>query len=551
MFLATKEQMRELDRVTIEELAVPGELLMESAGAAVARYAVDVMHSSGIRDPRILIVCGAGNNGGDGFVAARHLVDHVVALDVFMLSAPTSLKGDALANYERLSAFPARVHDGSSPTSLERLELLAGGADLIIDAIFGTGLDRPVEGHPRAAIEAIARAGQPVLAVDMPSGLDANTGRIHGVALRADHTVTFAVAKQGQLLFPGRSLVGRLRVEGIGIPVGLAPRVGLQSEVLSDGAFLRLLGPRPDDAYKQSFGHVFIAAGSRGKAGAALLAGRGAARTGAGLVTILSDPETATSLAGRYPDLMVSGAIGGAPSETFDPEAVISDALERADVWVIGCGFGIGDERRALLRRVLEAARVPVVLDADALAMVAEEPSLLDYVEGRPLILTPHPGELRRFAAFKGGLDAEADPVESLRRFATSHRLTLVAKGATTLIAASDGRVFFNVSGSPAMATAGSGDVLAGVTGALAAADRARVLDPAEIAAGAVALHARAGESLEARFGLRAATASDYDEALTEVLGRAERVLADRGHGASAEPGESPGVQADRPRRRS
>jgi NAD(P)H-hydrate epimerase len=508
MYVLTRAEMQEADRITIAELGVPGALLMESAGGAVARHVADFAGTSGGRGFSVLVVAGAGNNAGDGFVAARHLIDVATRVDVALLLPAEQLTGDARDNLERLKSFPVAVHDCSTPGALDDLALLTDQADVVVDAVFGTGLTRAIQGHLFHALELVGRRARHVVAVDLPSGVDADTGRIHGIALKAEVTVTFALPKQGHFLFPGRELVGRLFVEPMGIPAGLAPRLKARGRLLSDRDVAPFFGPRAPDSHKKDHGHLFVAAGSPGKAGAALLACTAAARVGAGLVTLLTDDQTRCSLQGLRPDLMV--------------ETLGREERSRADAWVAGCGMGTDAAAQAFLEGLLAEAQAPVVLDADALTLLARHPALLGQSAARvPLVLTPHPAEMRRFPSLPEAL-AE-DPVAALRQFATGHGVTVLLKGATTLVAAPDGRVWFNVVGSPAMATAGSGDVLAGLIGGMLVQDKGRHL-AAEVTAAAVTLHGRLGERLEAEFGQRGATAADYERVLPEVVRAFERL---------------------------
>jgi len=519
MYVVTNAQMRELDRITIDELKVPGELLMENAGAAVARRAVELLQAAGVSSPVVLVVAGSGNNAGDGFVAARHLVDHVAGLRVALLAAPDRLQGDARANYERLAGFPVERHAVTDEAALPALDDLLAEADLVVDAVFGTGLDRPVTGFLATALEHVGRRARRLLAVDIPSGVDGDTGRIHGVALKADATVTFALPKRGHLLFPGRGLAGTLFVEPMGIPVGLAPRLGLSTVLLSDAHVLPFVGPRPRDSHKGTFGHLCVAAGSPGKAGAALLAAGAASRVGAGWVSVLTDPDTRRVLEGRQPELMVDEIVGPLDDARGKATGVLpafEAFVQKADAWVVGCGLGLDGPRKALVARVLADSRAPVVLDADALTILAREPDLLKHrPQGAATILTPHPGELRRLEPAAAAPDA--DTAALAERWAARHGVVVVLKGATTVVAGPDGRTFVGITGGPAMATAGTGDVLAGMIGGLLAADQG-VHAAVEVAAAAVQLHGRLGTVLEARLGQRAVTAADFAAVLPSVL---------------------------------
>jgi len=323
--------------------------------------------------------------------------------------------------------------------------------------------------------------------------------------------------------------VGTLYVEPMGIPVGLAPRLGLSTVLLSDYHVLPFLGPRPRDSHKGTFGHLFVAAGSPGKAGAALLAAGAAARVGAGWVTVVTDAETRRTLEGRQPEIMVDEVLGSFDGARDKPVALLpalEGFLAKADAWVLGCGLGIDGVRKALLARVLRESRAPVVLDADGLTMLAKEPDLLTTrPAGATTILTPHPGEFQRLEPRAAALGA--DPTSLAEAFAREHGVVVVLKGATTVVAGPDGRTFLNVTGSPAMATAGSGDVLSGLLGGLLAADQGRHAS-VEVAAAAVALHGRLGTVLEARLGQRAATAADFAGVLPDVIRDLEDAAAGR-----------------------
>lgn len=489
--------MRALDRHTIEKLGVPGELLMECAGRLVAALA-EAERRPGAR---VIVLCGPGNNGGDGFVAARHLHLRGVPVAVVFAAREAQLRGDAARNLERA----VRV---GVPFAGPRWR--ADPGDVLVDALFGTGLARPLEGEAAAAVKRL-RAARPhacVVAVDVPSGLDADTGQPLGACVQADVTVTVALPKLGLALEPGRSLAGRIFVGRVGI-ADEAPGVELRSGLLTRAGAGALLPLRPADGHKGRFGHVLVAAGSRGKTGAAALAAEGAARAGAGLVTIAC-PESANAMLqvscreAMTAPLVESGA-GELDSSAAD--AILELAGER-DTLALGPGLGRGAAPRELARRVVRGARVPLVVDADALMAFAGEAEALRE-RAVPAVLTPHPGEA---GALLGSNPAalNRDRVGAALRLAELTGAVVVLKGAATVVADSGGRVRVNPTGGPLLATGGTGDVLTGVVAALLA----QGLEPFAAASAGVFLHGAAGDRLARELGRAGALASDVARAL-------------------------------------
>jgi len=464
--------MRELDRITIEEVGIPGIVLMENAGRGAADH-IEAMARD--RGP-VLVFAGPGNNGGDGFVVARHLCDRGLEVVVCLLARPEDIKGDAAIMFKALKAFPARVVEvmGSTPEAILEAAPRYGVA---VDAIFGTGLSRPVEGVFANAVEAMNALPCPRVALDIPTGIEADTGRILGTAVQADLTITFGAAKVGHFSFPGRACCGRVVV----VPIGI-PRSAIEA---ASGAILigpeqvrAAFGRRPLEAFKNSFGHVFVVGGMPGKAGAALLAAMAATRFGAGLVTIATHPDSAAHLEGRCPELMVEAGLGPALSR-------LEGLIARASAVIVGPGLGTEDQTP--VRLALDRG-VPVVLDADALNLIAANPN--ETWPLRPdVVMTPHPGEAARLLGTTTA-KCQADRVTTARRLCDRFGATIVLKGAGTIVASPDGRLAINPTGGPALATAGSGDVLAGMIGALIG----RSIAPFDAACASVYLHGLAGE---------------------------------------------------------
>jgi NAD(P)H-hydrate epimerase len=506
--LATAAEMRALDRHTIEALGVPGELLMECAGFAIADEALQ------LRAPgaEVWIYCGPGNNGGDGLVVARHLALRGVVARLVLIEAPAGTTGEAARNLARAQSVGATIARGTPPR----------GA-LVVDAIFGTGLSRRVEGAAARAIRRInaSRSHGRVLAVDVPSGVD-DEGQPRGCAVQADVTVALGLPKACLTQEPARSLAGRIVVARIGI-ADAAPGVSLSAELWTRAAAARALPSRPRAGHKGSFGHVLIGAGSRGKAGAAALAAAGAARSGAGLVTIACPRGQNAALQRRHGEAMTAplpeSALGTFAADAVKEIAALS--RERAAV-VLGPGCGRDADTRAVLRAMALATERPLVIDADAL--VAFEGHLKDLRKRRaPTILTPHPGEA---AGLLGGTPKSVNAARfaHARRLAAESGAIAVLKGAGSVIADASGRVAVNPTGGPVLATGGTGDVLAGLAGGLLA----QGCEAFEAAVLAAFVHGAAGDALATRRGSRGALASEVARAIPDVL----RDLAERPHPA-------------------
>ena len=470
MRLLTVAAMRRVDAAAIDG-GVPGLRLMEAAGAAVAARARARLPAGG----KTVVLCGPGNNGGDGFVAARLLAEAGYGVDLVLLGERAALKGDAALAAQPWTG-PVRQADGSPLPS----------CDLVIDALFGAGLSRDLDGAARALVEAVNAAGVPVLAVDVPSGIDGDTGAVRGVAIRAVETVTFVAFKPGHLLQPGRSLCGQLSLADIGtgpeaLAVGLAvgPPLHRNGPDLGAGAFPRLSGL----SHKYTRGHALVLSGPATKTGAARLAARGALRIGAGLVTVASPPAALAENAAHLTAIMLR------PCESADDlDDLLTD--ERLNVVLAGPGLGTGEPTRERVA-VAAAAGRGLVLDADALTSFAGQARLLaaHLADGDArAVLTPHAGEFARL--FDGTAAAgAADKVARTRAAAELTGAVVVLKGADTVVAAPDGRAAINDHGSPYLGTAGSGDVLGGLIAGL----MAQGMDPFEAAATGVWLHGDAG----------------------------------------------------------
>ena len=476
--LLSVAEMYAADRAAIAA-GIPGEALMESAGRAVA----DRIRARW--DPRpTAILCGPGNNGGDGFVIARLLAEHGWPVTVALLGEPAALRGDAALNAGRWTGPVVPLGPGA-----------LDGAGLAVDAIFGAGLAREVDGPARAAIEALARAAIPCVAVDVPSGVDGNGGAVLGAAAAAAMTVTFFRKKPGHVLLPGRALMGEVHCADIGIPGDVLERI--RPKAWENGPALwrsALRRPRPDDQ-KYSRGHAVVAGGAA-MTGAARLAARAAMRVGAGLTSVVCPPEAAPIYAADMASLLVVPE-----AEPGGLAAYLADRRRHAAL--IGPGAGVGEGTR---RMVLAAAATgkPLVLDADALGVFAGDPAaLFAAIAGAPVLMTPHEGEFSRL------FEASGDKLARARSAAAASGSVVLLKGGDTVIAAPDGRVAVNANAPPSLATAGAGDVLAGIATGL----MAQGLGPFDAGCAAAWIHGEAA----AAFG-PGLVADDLPELIPGVL---------------------------------
>jgi NAD(P)H-hydrate epimerase len=491
--LLSRAEVRALDAAAVAQLGVPSIVLMENAGARAASLVR-------ARFPRalghVLVLGGVGQNGGDAWVVARHLFLHGIVPECLLLGERAKVKGDALTNLRALEALGIAV---LSVTQEDGLSRALANASLIVDGLFGTGLDRPLSGLALSAVQAINAADKPVLSLDLPSGVDADTGQVLGAALQARVTVTFAAHKLGLHQHPGAALAGEIVCAHIGVPVSGAILAGL-IEACDVAA---LLPRRAADAHKGTNGHVLVIAGSAGKTGAAVLSASAALRMGAGLVTLASDPETRRALDHKVVEIMTA---------EIDHSDRVASALELARgkaAVVVGPGLGLDPEAQAFARTLAKSLPLPALLDADALSSIAGDLDSL-RVAIAPRVLTPHPGEAARLLGCNAA-EVQAQRVTTARTLADRSGQVVVLKGAHSVIAEPSGRLRIASVGTPALGTAGSGDVLSGVIGALLGQ-----LPAFEAACCGVELHARAG-AIAARSD-RGMLAGDLLPALASAL---------------------------------
>ena len=457
MKLSTKRISREIDRRTIEEFGVPGVVLMENAGRAVASLILGEYPSA----KRIAVICGAGNNAGDGFVIARHLISSGKDVSIHIAERKERYRGDAKTNLDSLLEIGADVRELGG--KLPRIK----DVDVIVDAIFGTGLDRDVGGFYEKLIKFINRQSARRVCVDIPSGLDADTGRPLGIAVMADVTVTFTPAKLGMCIYPGVDYAGKLCVADITIPRLLEEDLPL--ELLTFQKCRGLIKKRAADSHKGTYGHLLVLAGSPGKSGAAVLCAEAALRAGSGLVT-LGIPNSISPAVEEKTTEVMSVSLKDSKDGTFHPDAheeVLRELDGKKTALAIGPGISTSKSAEKFLEKVITQCEVPITLDADALNIISKTPDILKKTKV-PAVITPHPGEMARLCGVRTK-QVQDDRIGTSTRFSEKYGCYVVLKGARTVVTTPGGEVFINPTGNSAMATAGTGDVLTGIIGGLAA----------------------------------------------------------------------------------
>ena len=511
MRVLNTEQMREADRRTIEDIGIPSVVLMENAG----RQAVAAMEAAfdDLASSRVGVICGRGNNGGDGFVVARTLAQRGVEASVFLLGSVAEVRGDARANLEILGNIGLTVVEITNAQEWELHFTEISECDLIVDAIVGTGFRGTLSGLLETVVADVNALGVPVVSIDLPTGLSADSHEIESEAIEASMTVTLAAPKIPLVFPPADARAGDLVIADIGIPYPVIDELeGQYLELLTRERMRELVPVRAPESHKGDFGRVLIVAGSRGRTGAAHLAAVGALRSGAGLVTIATPRSCLPIVAAMGPEYMTE------PLEETAAGAIDFSALDQvlefnADVIAVGPGLGQDPSTSAFVQGLVERAGVPLVLDADALNAFAGDPERLVGRDGVDVVITPHPGEMARLL----NTTTEAIQKERLRHareFAATHRVHVVLKGNRTLVASPDGRAFVNLTGNPGMATGGTGDLLTGML----AAWFAQLLDAEAAAKLAVYLHGTAGDLAEADEGEVALTAGDLSARLGDAI---------------------------------
>ena len=520
MKIVDSATMRWLDEKAIKRYGIPGLVLMENAGRGVAEIIERNFGSlTGGGKPlpyegkRVSIFAGKGNNGGDGFVVARHLLNKGFKVCVYLLARPQDVKGDAKVNLNIWQKMNGETVSIVSKKSLERHRVNIRHAHLIVDAIFGTGLSADVKGIQRDVIEFINRLNKLVVAVDIPSGLNASNGKVLGSCVKATITATMAIPKIGLLIYPGMDYAGKVEVVDIGMPKEFLKDEKILWELLDFEGIKRLIKPRHGNTHKGSFGHVFVLAGSVGKSGAAAMTSMGALRTGAGLVT-LGIPESLNPIMARkLTEVMTlplaESRAGVCGYEAFDE---IMKFIRDKEVVVLGPGLTAEGPVKKLVLRLVWESKIPLVIDADGVNCLAEDVKILGKAKA-PIVITPHPGEMARLVG-STAKDVQVDRLGIASRFAKENKVIVVLKGARTIIAEPSGKIFINPTGNPGMATAGTGDVLAGMIGGFIA----QGYSPLDACNMAVYMHGLAGDEVAKKKGEVGMIATDIVDMLPQTI---------------------------------
>ena len=507
MKIVTADEMRDIDRRTIEDYGIPGLVLMERAGLAVASKVRELFPSK-----KVMVLCGGGNNGGDGLVAARDLFNWGFKVSVIMATKKEALSSDCAIQYQivKKMGIPAEFRNTLSGKDIH--------SSVVIDAVFGTGLARPVKGDIAKLFSFLNSADAPVVAVDMPSGISSDTGEILGQGVMADCTVTFGLPKKGHYLYPGAEYTGKLFIEDIGFPRCLVESVSIKASLIDGETASALIPVRPANSFKGDYGHVLVIAGSRGKTGAALMCGHAALRSGSGLVTLGVPESLVESFQCRVTEEMILPLPddGNGMMSLKALDSILEFAAEKIDVIAIGPGIGVSSATKKIMTELVLRSAIPMVVDADGLNSISASAKHAHIVKDlfqhakSPIILTPHPGEMARLVHKPKVTDRLGIPVS----FAGDSGIYLVLKGVPTIIAVPEGNLCINTTGNPGMATAGAGDVLTGIIASLLG----QGLNPADASALGVFIHGMAGDKAAAKAGEYSVVASDLINALPDAF---------------------------------
>jgi NAD(P)H-hydrate epimerase len=527
MKILTATQMAEVDRLTSERFLIPSILLMENAGRSFTEELGKFC--PGLYKKSILIFCGRGNNGGDGFVVARYLSLGGAKPAVLLFADPAMLKGDARTNWQIAQAMGIPIHVFTAPSDAESFLSYMAPPDVIVDALFGTGLSKPMGPEFLSILQWVKKASSYacVAAVDIPSGLMADSAGIPGPAVKANITVTFSALKLAHIVPPAADFAGKVVLVPIGSPPSLFENPEYRWNLIDSAQVCKALPARKRDGHKGSYGHVHIVAGSAGKSGAALMAGLGALRSGAGLVTLWLPKGLQNGVVGKYPELMTEflPETDEGTADQSGAEKILSQ-LAKADALVLGPGMTTHESTKRLVWELVRRSTVPVVLDADGINAFVPPETSLENENGQPVIITPHPGEMARLIGKKIS-EIQQNRMETASAFAIQHRCHVILKGFQTVIADPEGNLFLNTTGNPGMATGGTGDILAGMAGRFVAGWKLQASDENHLAladylAAAVYLHGLSGDLAAEEGSMESLIATDlvaqFSHAIKKVL---------------------------------
>ncbi|MCK4397064.1 NAD(P)H-hydrate dehydratase [candidate division WOR-3 bacterium] len=511
MKIVSIKEMREIDRMAIKELGIPGVVLMENAGQSVVSAMEDFFGLENVH--KVTVVCGKGNNGGDGFVVSRYLINQKISVDVYIMGTVSSIVGDAKKNLDILAGLGLNPKVIVSKKDLRELRTSLTHSGIAVDAIFGTGFSGKIRGITEDVVKELNEAGINIVSVDTPSGIDSDTGAVSGEVVQADLTVTMGLPKVGQFLYPARHYVGELYVADIGFPEQVINDVEVKGTLVDNEVLRRFIPWRAPNLHKGAFGRILIIAGSTGMSGAAAMAATSALRAGAGLV-YLAIPEHLNPILEAKCTETITIPLPQTEDGSISLKAYtkIMDEIKKVDVVAIGPGMSQHPETQKLVRKVAENANAPLLVDADGINALVGYTKVLKKRK-KPTVITPHPGEMARLIE-SNARDIERNKVEVSRRYASKWGVILVLKGAPTVTSEQDGSFWLNPHVNSGLATAGSGDVLTGlIIGFLA-----QKTTPLAAAVSGVYIHSLAGEILKEKMGEHSIIAGDLIDAIPSAI---------------------------------
>lgn len=511
MKVVRADEMQEIDRRSIEEYGIAGLVLMENAGIRTVEVIEEIL--DGVAGKTIVVIAGKGNNGGDGLVIARHLLNGGAQIYAFVMGQTDELTPDNLTNYQILSKMTTNISSLYQEEDLDKLMIALLSADLVVDSIYGVGFKGKLGDFESKVITMLNWAKAPVVAVDIPSGVEADTGKVQGLAVKSLYTVTYGLPKIGLLMEPGKNYAGTLSVADISIPKHLLTGNKLKLNLITSSMIAPLLKPRVAESHKGTYGHVLVVGGSIGMTGAVVMSANAALRTGAGLVTAALPESLLPVVQGQLMEVMTSPlAETGQATIALEAKPALENLLGTVSVCAVGPGMSRYPEALAVVDYIIEGSGVPIVIDADGLNALEKNISILENRQV-PIVLTPHPGEMAKLTG-KTIEQVQADRLNTAQDFAQKWGVTVVLKGNNTIIASAAGEVFININGNPGMATAGSGDVLCGMIAALIG----QGLNPVEAAVAGVYLHGAVGDKAAGLKGEQGMIAGDLINLLPDIL---------------------------------
>ncbi|MGD8521840.1 MAG: NAD(P)H-hydrate dehydratase [Desulfobacterales bacterium] len=494
MYLVTASEMRAMDGLTIDSFGIPGRVLMENAGRGATQFLLEWF--AGSMQTSVGVIAGKGNNGGDGFVIARYLAQKGVDVSVYLLAKSKSVKGDAAANLELLAPLEIPVVEIPDADAFSKHQSDMRLHGLWVDAILGTGLESDVKGYFREVINFLNGLNKPIFAVDVPSGLNSDTGQLCGACIHAQATATFGFAKTGLMIHPGADHVGKLKIVDIGIPNYIIQKIEPRQFLITARQVYNYFQPRSADTHKGRTGHLLVVAGSTGKTGAAAMTAMSAMRAGAGLVTLalaislnqMVESQVLEAMTEPLPEI-ARGVLG---ESAFDD---VMKLMAGKKCLAIGPGLGQAEETKKLVCHIIKESPIPVVVDADGINNLVGQTEILPQLKV-PIILTPHPGEMARLLGTTVA-SVQQDRITTSREFAVNFNVHVILKGARTVIAHPDGNIYINSTGNSGMASGGMGDVLTGVIAGLVV----QGFSPDSAARAGVYLHGAAADTLAQSIG--------------------------------------------------